>query len=268
MQTKEGASARRVVVKVGSSSLTYPTGKLNLRRIGALTTALADLKNSGIDPVLVTSGAVAAGMAKLGVTERPADIRSRQAIAAVGQCALMHIYDKMLSEYGHSVGQILLTKDVIDNEAHRAHAANTFERLLELGVIPVVNENDSISTYELETLTTFGDNDRLSAYVAILCGADLVVNLSDIDGLYDGDPRRCPDAKRIPIVHRIDDELRALAGDAGAQGTGGMRSKLMAAELLLEKGVDMVIANGLYPEHIAEICAGIPHGTLFTAREG
>lgn len=267
MHTSTDAGLRRVVVKVGSSTLTYPaTGQLNLRRIGALATALADLKNSGISPVLVTSGAVASGMAKLGISERPADTRSRQAIAAVGQCALMHIYDKMLSEYGVNVGQILLTKDVIDNPGHRDHAANTFERLLELGVIPIVNENDSISTYELESLTTFGDNDRLSAYVALLCRADLVINLSDIDGLYDSDPRCCPDAKQISIVRAIDDRLRALAGDPGAQGTGGMRSKLMAAEILLQAGIDMVITNGQHPEYLAEICAGVPHGTLFTAR--
>lgn len=268
MQTQTQQTIRRVVVKVGSSTLTYPsTGQLNLRRIDALTTALADLKNSGITPVLVTSGAVAAGMAKLGISERPSDARSRQAIAAVGQCALMHIYDKMLGEYGISVGQILLTRDVIDNPAHREHAANTFERLLALGVIPIVNENDSISTYELESLTTFGDNDRLSAYVALLCHADLVVNLSDIDGLYDSDPRLCPDAKQIPVVYAIDDRLRALAGDPGSQGTGGMRSKLMAAEILLDAGIEMVITNGQHPEHLAEICAGIPHGTRFTSRK-
>ena len=260
-------SVRRVVVKVGSSTLTYPTGKLNLKRIGELTTALADLRNSGIDVVLVTSGAVAAGMAHLGLTERPKDTQTKQAVAAVGQCALMHIYDKMLSEYGQSVGQILLTKDVIDNETHREHAANTFARLLELGVIPVVNENDSISTYELESLTTFGDNDRLSAYVALLCQADLVINCSDIDGLYDSDPHKNPDARLIPVVHKIDDKLRALAGGAGSGvGTGGMRSKLMAAELLLAQGIDMVITDGRYPQHLAEICAGAAYGTRFRKR--
>ncbi len=259
-------SVRIVVVKVGSSTLTHSTGKLNLKRIGALTTALADLKNSGIDVVLVTSGAVAAGMAHIGLTERPKDTQTKQAVAAVGQCALMHIYDKMLGEYGHSVGQILLTKDVIDNEAHRAHAANTFARLLELGVIPVVNENDSISTYELESLTTFGDNDRLSAYVAILCGADLVINCSDIDGLYDSDPHQNPNACLIPEVNVIDDALRALAGGAGSGvGTGGMRSKLMAAELLLARGIDMVITDGRYPERLSEICAGSAYGTSFKA---
>jgi glutamate 5-kinase len=258
----------RVVVKVGSSTLTHSTGKFNLKKINALVTALADLKNSGRDVILVTSGAVAAGMAKLGMSERPHEVRAKQAVAAVGQCSLLHIYDKMFSEYGHIVGQVLMTKDVLEHESSRTNAKNTFETLLELGVIPVVNENDTISTYEIERLAGFGDNDRLSAYVAVLCGADLLIILSDIDGLFDCDPRENDEAKLIPVVRKIDDKIRALAGGAGRMGTGGMAAKLTAAEITMAAGIDMVITNGASPESVLDICEGRLRGTLFAATKG
>lgn len=256
----------RVVVKVGSSSLTYPSGKLSLRRIDALAAVLADLKNSGRDVVLVTSGAVAAGMARLGLSERPHGTQERQAIAAVGQCSLIHFYDKMLGEYGYTVAQMLLTKDVVDDQVLRTNAENTFAQLFSYGAIPVINENDAISTYEVETLSSFGDNDRLSAYVAILCKADLIVILSDIDGLYDADPRENDDARLIPIVRELTPELKSAAGGAGALGTGGMASKLTAAELAVNAGINMVITNGEDPRAVLDIVSGRLRGTLFTAR--
>lgn len=257
----------RVVIKVGSSTLTHGTGKLNLRRIDKLAEALADLKNSGREVVLVTSGAVAAGAAKLNLSERPRETADKQAAAAVGQCALMHLYDKYLGEYGATVAQVLLTRDIVDNSTSRQNAANTFSWLLTHGVIPVVNENDSVSTYELENLVGFGDNDRLGANVAVLCEADLLIILSDIDGFYDSDPRENEEAKLIPVVREIDDNLRALAGGAGAMGTGGMAAKLAAAELATAKGVNVVLANGSDPDIVIEICSGRVRGTLFRARE-
>ncbi len=256
-------SVSRVVVKVGSSSLTHTTGKLNLKKINELAIALADLKNAGKDVILVTSGAVAAGMARLGVTERPHDIQTKQAVAAVGQCALMHIYDKMLGEFGHTVAQVLMTRNVLDNPSSRSNAENTFAALLRMGVIPIVNENDSVSTYELENLVSFGDNDRLSANVAVLCHADLLILLSDIDGLFDADPRENEEARLIPVVREITDELRNLAGGAGHLGTGGMAAKLNAAQIVMDAGIPMVITNGQNPGNLLDICAGRLHGTLF-----
>ncbi|MBR6739803.1 MAG: glutamate 5-kinase [Clostridia bacterium] len=262
-------SVRRVVVKVGSSTLTHSTGKLNLRRIEQLVTALADLRNSGREVVLVTSGAVAAGMDALGLSSRPHGTEEKQAVSAVGQCLLTHIYDKMFGEYGLSVAQLLLTRSVFEEEVTRRNAGNTFARLFDYGVVPIVNENDSISTYELESMNGFGDNDRLSAYVALLTNADLLILLSDIDGLFDSDPHSNPDARLIPVVNGIDDSLRALAGGAGsAVGTGGMASKLLAAEMLLKEGRDMVIANGSDPSVITRICSGEKEGTLFSVKGG
>lgn len=257
----------RIVIKVGSSTLTHGTGKLNLRRINMLARVLADLKNSGHQVVLVTSGAVAAGAGKLNMTRRPGDTAAKQAAAAVGQCALMHLYDKNLSEYGATVAQVLLTRDILDNATSRQNAANTFAWLLEHGVIPVVNENDSVSTYELEKLVGFGDNDRLGANVAVLCDADLLIILSDIDGFYDADPRESEEAKLIPVVSEITDGLRVLAGGAGALGTGGMAAKLAAAEIATAAGVNVVLANGEDPDIVLDICSGRARGTLFRAKE-
>ncbi len=258
----------RIVVKVGSSTLTHETGKLNLRRINKLAEALSDLKNSGHEVVLVTSGAVAAGAAKLCLRERPRETVEKQAAAAVGQCTLMHLYDKALSEYGAVTAQVLLTRDIVDNATSRQNAANTFRCLLDHGVIPVVNENDSVSTYELENLVSFGDNDRLGANVAVLCEADLLIILSDINGFYDSDPRENDEAKLIPVVTEIDDGLRGLAGGAGALGTGGMAAKLAAAELAMAAGVNVVLADGSDPNILIDICSGRARGTLFRAKEG
>lgn len=265
MLNLDGNKILRVVVKVGSSILTHDTGKLNLKRINELVTVLSDLKNSGRDVILVTSGAVAAGMSKLGMSERPCEIRTKQAISAVGQCSLMYIYDKMFGEYGYSVAQVLMTKEVLENETSRTNAKNTLETLIGLATIPIVNENDTISTYEIESLSGFGDNDRLSAYVAVLCEADLLIILSDIDGFYDCDPKDSEYARLIPVVKTIDDELRALAGGAGKMGTGGMAAKLAAAEIAMSAGINVVITNGAAPSNILDICNGKLRGTLFVA---
>ena len=264
MLNLDSSEISRVVVKVGSSILTHDTGKLNLKRINEIVTVLSDLKNSGRDVILVTSGAVAAGMAKLGMSERPRDIRKKQAISAVGQCSLMYIYDKMFGEYGYTVAQVLMTKEVLEHETSRTNARNTWKPCLSSN-IPIVNENDTISTYEIESLSGFGDNDRLSAYVAVLCEADLLIILSDIDGFYDCDPKNSEDAKLIPVVRKIDDGLRALAGGAGKMGTGGMAAKLTAAEIAMSAGINVVITNGAFPGNILDICSGKLRGTLFVA---
>jgi len=264
----ESKRVNRVVVKVGSSTLTHEsTGKLNLRRIDELAAALSDLKNSGRDVVLVTSGAVAAGMARLGMASRPESVKERQAAAAVGQCALLHIYDKVFAEYGQIVGQILMTKDNVDNPHSRGNLENTFDTMFACGVIPVVNENDAVSTYELENLTSFGDNDRLSAYVAVICKADLLVLLSDFDGMFDADPRKDKNAKLIPVVREIDEKLLSLAGGAGTGvGTGGAKAKLQAARIAMDAGIDMVVACGGEPGRLLGICEGKISGTLFVGR--
>ena len=262
---------RRLVVKVGTSTLTYATGNINFRRLGRLVETLSDVANSGIQVVLVSSGAIAVGVGKLGLPARPADIPGRQAAAAVGQCRMMHIYDKLFAEYNRTVAQILLTGEDVESPVRSEHLHNTFEALLELGVIPVVNENDSVSSAEIETgqCKVLGDNDTLSAIVARLCGAGLLVLFSDIDGLYDADPRTHPDARLIHQVEAITPELRAMAGGAGTwRGTGGMATKLNAAQLCLEAGVDMVIANGARMEALYDIVEGKNVGTRFSARRG
>ena len=214
-------NSRRLVVKVGTSTLTHATGALNLRRIGALVRVLSDLRNAGREIVLVSSGAVSAGVAKVGAS-RPSTIAEKQAMAAIGQSELMRLYDQLFSLYGHTVAQILLTRDVVDNPTRRALAENTFESLLSMGCVPIVNENDPVSTDEL---TKFGGNDILSAYVSRVCHADVLINLSDVDGLYDKDPRKCPDAKLISRVDLLSDEVYASAGGAGTErGTGGMEA--------------------------------------------
>lgn len=254
-------SLHRIVVKVGTSTLTHQTGLLNLRRIELLVRVLSDIKNSGMDVILVTSGAIGVGMSKLGMTSRPDDLSHKQAAAAVGQCELMHIYDKFFLDYGQVVGQILITRDDIDQESRHEKIIDTFNALLEVGAIPVVNENDSVGVEEI----LFGDNDSLSAEVAVVSNADLLVLLTDIDGLYDADPHKNPDAKIIPVVHKVTDELKECAGGAGsARGTGGMITKLQAAETALNANIPMVIANGADPEVLYRIVAGQSVGTLFT----
>ena len=260
----------RVVVKVGTSTLTHDTGRLNLHNMEHLARTLSDLEGMGHEIVLVSSGAIAIGTAKLGLPERPTELRDKQAVAAVGQCMMMHLYDKLFGEYNRVVAQILLTGEDVDAPVRAEHLHNTFESLLELGVIPVVNENDSVSSAEIETgqCKVLGDNDTLSAMVARLCGADLLVLLSDIDGLYNADPRKDPEAKLIHLVTRVTPELRAAAGGAGSwRGTGGMATKLNAAELAMEAGIDMVISNGSRPEDLYGIVDGAEIGTRFRARQ-
>lgn len=249
-----------IVVKVGTSTLTHATGMLNIRKIEHLCRVLCDIENSGIRLILVSSGAVSAGWVKMGLQKRPDTISEMQAAAAIGQCELMAMYDKYIIEHGYVVAQILLTKDDVEDPLRRENAENTFRLLLERRSIPIVNENDSVSFEGIK----IGGNDILSAYVAALVKADLLVNLSDVDGFFDRNPKDNPDAKLIPVVHKIDAALESIAGGAGtSRGTGGMRAKLTAAKIAGEAGVPMVIANGANPDILYDICAGMPVGTIF-----
>lgn len=254
--------ANRVVIKVGTSTLTYKTGLLNIRRIEQLVKVIADLKNSGKEIVLVTSGAIGVGVGKMGMSKRPTDTMTKQACAAVGQSELMYIYDKYFTEYNHNVAQVLLTRDIIERDSRRTNVINTLNKLLELSIIPIVNENDTVSVEELEL--EFGDNDTLSAIVAELVHADLLILFSDIDGLYDKDPRKNADAKLIDIVREITPEIESLAGDKGtALGTGGMITKLRAAEVCFASAIPMVILNGEKLKTIYDLFDGKKVGTLF-----
>lgn len=258
------SQARRIVVKVGTSTLTYDTGLINIRRVEQLCRTLADLKNSGRDIILVSSGSIAVGTAKLGLPGRPATIPEKQAAAAVGQCELMYLYDKHFTEYHHKVAQVLLTRDVIEHPLRKTNVQNTFQSLLAMGVIPIVNENDTVATEEIE----FGDNDTLAAIVAQLTGADGLALLSDIDGLFDQDPSRCPQAHLIPHVPRITPDIEQLAGGAGtSRGTGGMQTKIAAAKIALDAGCPMAILNGARPENLYDLIEGRAIGTLFGGRE-
>lgn len=254
----------RVVIKVGTSSLTYETGKLNIKKIESIVRVVSDLRNRGTEVVLVSSGAVGAGVGKLNLPEKPSDTRRKQALAAIGQATLVSMYDRFFSEYGHSSAQVLLTKFILDDEERYLNTKNTFETMFDYGVIPIVNENDVISTYELE----FGDNDTLSAHIAKLVDARLLIILSDIDGLYDSNPQENPDAKLIPVVERVDESVYSIAGGAGSRrGTGGMITKLKAAEIVNPEGIDMIISNGAYPERIYDVFEGKPIGTLFMGQK-
>ena len=254
----------RIVVKVGTSTLAHATGRLNIRHVEQLVKVLSDLKNAGHEMILVSSGAIGMGVGKLNLPGRPGDMPTKQAAAAVGQCELMYTYDKLFSEYNHTVAQILLTGEDVDHADRRRNFENTMSRLLELGALPIINENDAVATDEIGVENTIGENDSLSAIVAAAIGADLLVLLSDIDGLYDKDPRRHPDARLIPTVERVDDELFALAEDSSTGlGTGGMITKLRAAAIATEAGCEMVIANGSKPEVLYDIAAGRPAGTRF-----
>ena len=260
---------KRIVIKIGSSSLTHPeTGRLNLRKLEVLARELSDLRNQGKDVILVSSGAVATGAAALGLEKKPTELKRKQACAAVGQARLMMIYQKLFSEYNQPSAQILMTKNTMVNNINRKNAQNTFNELLGLGVIPIVNENDSISTYELQNLEKFGDNDTLSAVVAALVQADLLILLSDIDGLFTDDPNTNPDAKFIDVVESLDDELLDMGkGTSGSKvGTGGMATKLTAAQIASATGVDMVIANGSDFHVIHKITEGRNYGTLFVSQ--
>ena len=254
----------RIVVKVGTPTLAHPTGRLNIQRMEKLCKVLSDLKNMGHEIILVSSGAIAMGFGKLNLSERPKDVPTKQASAAVGQCELMYIYDKLFTEYNHTVAQLLITApDIEEGGVRKQNFHNTLARLLELGALPVINENDTISTEEFG----IGDNDTLSAIVAVTIQADLLILLSDIDGLFDGDPRKNPDAKLIDTVEKIDEHIISLGGVSGSNlGTGGMATKLRAAQMATAAGCEMVIANGQSPEVLYDVAAGKRVGTRFLAK--
>ena len=250
----------KMVIKVGTSTLAHTTGRLNIKRIELLCKIVSDLRNAGHEIILVSSGAIGMGVGKLNLTERPRDVAGKQAAAAVGQCELMYTYDKLFSEYNHTVAQILLTADDLRNEERHSNFENTMKRLLEMQVLPIINENDTVATEEIG----IGDNDTLSAFVAVSVGADMLVLLSDIDGLFTADPHKDPTATLIERVDGIDDYIRSLGGGKGsALGTGGMVTKLRAAEIATEGGCDMIIANGADPDCLYAIAEGKPVGTRF-----
>lgn len=252
----------RVVIKVGTSTLAHATGRLNIRRVERLCTVLSDLKNAGHELILVSSGAIGMGVGKLSLNRRPTDMPTKQAAAAVGQCELMYTYDKLFTEHNHVVAQMLLTGEDLENPERRLNFQNTLYRLLSLGALPIINENDTVATSEISV----GDNDTLSAIVSVCADAELLVILSDIDGLYTANPRTNPSARLIPLVERVTPEIRALAGDKGSDlAVGGMATKLNAAEIVNAVGCDMVIANGTNPEILYDILEGKSAGTRFTA---
>lgn len=259
---------RRIVVKVGTSTLTNELGKRNIHRIEELAMTLADIQNMGNEVVLVSSGAIAVGANKMRLSDPPKEMRMKQAAAAVGQCDNMFLYDKFFGYYSKTVAQILLNAEDIQQEEKKENLSNTFEALLEHGIIPIVNENDSVSYTEIESEERlFGDNDKLSAVVAVLCRADMLVILSDIDGFYDKDPRFYRDAKLISRVDTIDESVYALAGGAGSRrGTGGMKTKLEAAELAVSQGISTLVMNGNDPSRLYDIFKGKKVGTLFAAK--
>ena len=255
---------KRIVIKIGTSTLTYPNGALNLRRIEVLVQTISDFKNAGHEVVVVSSGAVGAGYAKLALAEYPKTLEEKQACAAVGQSQLMKIYENFFANYTHTVAQILMTKDVVDDAHRLSLVKNTFNTLIKMGCIPIVNENDSVSCDGIR----FGGNDTLSAYVAIACDADIIINLSDIDGLYNKDPRKHADAELISRVDEITDEVVSFAGGAGTErGTGGMLTKINAAKIATEKGIPMIILNGEDPRILYDILDGKHTGTYFAAKK-
>lgn len=254
----------RLVIKVGTSTLAHRTGKLNIRHVEQLCKVISDLKNAGNEVVLVSSGAIGMGVSKLNLGARPVDMPSKQAAAAVGQCELMYTYDKLFSEYNHTVAQILITGDDIENEKRHGHFKDTIYRLLELNAIPVINENDTVSTKEIAV----GDNDTLAAIVAVSIEADLLILLTDIDGLYTDDPKKNSGAELISEVDKIDDDIIALAGGAGSSlGTGGMATKVNAAIISTEKGIDMIIMHGSSPELLYDAVKGKSVGTRFIGKK-
>lgn len=254
----------RIVVKVGTSTLAYPTGRMNIRRVEELCRVLSDLKNAGHEIILVSSGAIGMGVGKLSLKEKPKDIPTKQAAAAVGQCELMYTYDRLFQEYNHTVAQILLTGSDFRHEDRYHNFQNTIRRLLELDVLPVINENDTIATEEIKV----GDNDTLSAMVAVSVEADRLILLSDIDGLYTADPHKCKDARLIPTVEKLTPEIMALGGDEGSMlGTGGMKTKLHAAEICMKAGCGMVIMNGTDPMKLYDLFDGQAVGTYFVGNK-
>ena len=258
----------RIVVKVGTSTLAHTGGRLNIRRVELLCKVLSDLQNAGHQILLVSSGAIGMGVGKLGLSGRPKDMPGKQAAAAVGQCELMYIYDKLFGEYHHTVAQLLLTAEDIQDARRSAHVHDTLEQLLRWNVIPVINENDAVSTDEIGINTTIGENDTLSAIVARLIEADLLILLSDIDGLYTADPRKDPNAVLIPVVDSITPEILELAGGSGTSlGSGGMATKLRAAQIVMEAGINMVITNGEQPHNLYDIFQGRDVGTRFIGKK-
>ncbi len=253
----------RIVVKIGTSTLAHSTGHLNIRRVEQLCKVMSDIKNAGHEVILVSSGAIGMGVGKLGLRERPKDIPTKQAAAAVGQCELMYTYDKLFSEYHHTVAQLLITGDDTKNATRHQNFTNTLNRLLQLGALPIINENDTVATDEI----VIGDNDTLGAIVAQSIHADLLILLSDIDGLYTADPHKDPNARLLPKIAKIDQAVLDLAGvSSTTQGTGGMVTKLHAAQICLACGCDMVIANGSNPDNLYDILDGKNIGTTFTSK--
>ena len=258
----------RIVIKVGTSTLAHAGGHMNIRRVELLCKVLSDLKNAGNEIALVSSGAIGMGVGKLGLSGRPEDMPGKQAAAAVGQCELMYTYDKLFSEYNHTVAQILLTADDIQDTRRKNYVHNTLERLLQWGVLPIINENDAVAIDEIGINTTIGENDTLSAIVAKLIHADLLVLLSDIEGLYTADPRQDENATLIPEVTAITEDILALAGGSGTSlGSGGMATKLKAANVAMQAGIDMVITNGERPENLYALLEGQPIGTRFVGKK-
>lgn len=260
----ENKDKKRIVIKVGTSTLTHCTGSLNLRIMDKLAMVLSDIKKNDTEIILVTSGSITAGVSKLGLNERPKSVKERQAAASVGQCELMFTYDKLFSQYGQMVSQILLTRAITDNDLYRNNIINTFETLLTYGVIPIVNENDTVAVDEL----VYGDNDTLSAITAKLVNANMLIILSDIDGFYDKNPQLNENAKLVPVVEEITLEIENSAGDSQSLvGTGGMSTKISAAKIAVNAGIDMVICNGKQPESLYDILEGKQVGTIFRGKK-
>lgn len=256
-------NAKRIVIKLGTSTITHPSGHVNIRRMEELVKTLADIQSSGKELILVSSGAIGVGSGKLGLEKRPTDVPSKQAAAAIGQCELMYVYDKLFSEYNHTVAQMLLTRDVIEEPTRKQNVINTFDKLLGWRIIPIINENDTVATDELADLV-IGDNDTLSAIVAVLADADALVLMSDIDGLYTANPKKDPEATLIREVHTIDDKIMQLAGGAGSEhGTGGMITKIHAAQIATKAGVHMAIVNSSARDVLYKLFDGEEIGTHF-----
>lgn len=255
----------RIVVKLGTSTIAHTTGNLNIRRMTDLCRVISDLKNAGHEIVMVSSGAIAMGFGKLSLPERPGDVPGKQAVAAVGQCELMYVYDKLFGEYNHVVGQLLITEDDIKNATRYQNFSNTMNRLLEMGALPIINENDTVATEEI----TLGDNDTLGAYVAESIHADMLIMLTDCNGLYTADPRENPNAELIPVVENITPEMAKLGGGSGTKlGTGGMATKISAAKIATDCGIDTVIINGHKPELLYNVISGKPYtGTFFKGQK-
>lgn len=256
----------KTVVKVGTSTLTYDNGKINYRRIEALCKVLADLQNRGENIMLVSSGAIGVGMGKTGLSKRPTETKKKQALAAIGQCELMFMYDKLFGEYNHSVAQILLTADAVETNQKRQNVNNTIDELLDMGIIPIINENDTVAIDELEG-NNFGDNDMLSAIVSRLVGAERLIILTDIDGLYDSNPRENPNAKKLDMIEKINKSIFEMAAGTGSnRGTGGMITKLQAADYATKRGIEVHVINGSDPNNLYEVLDGHNVGTKFLAQ--